>query len=118
MGEGGGKKVVDRSCLAERAAERVRRIKAAAEEAGLQVGDRLRVIKGEDMFERWRWGRVPMVGGGWLVTFRHDNSTELDTGADGSGAPTSRRAWPLESPATRDHTMTTEHTRARARGCA
>ena len=73
-GAGGGGKArgVDRSCLEEQAAGRARQIQAAAAEAGLEIGSRLRTIQGDNMFERWRWGRVSIEGGGWLVTFRHD----------------------------------------------
>ena len=60
------------------AAEKARRIRIAAAAAGLDVGSRLRRIKGEHMFDRWRWGRVPMDGGGWLVTFKHDTGAEWD----------------------------------------
>jgi len=36
------------------------------------------------MFERWRWGRVPIEGGGWLVTFRHEGVTrDEDAGHEG-----------------------------------
>ena len=78
MADGRTERVVDRSHLTAAAAERVKVVKEAAAAARLAVGERLRVIRDEHMFQRWRWGRVPMDGGGWLVTFRHDAAeTEL-----------------------------------------
>ena len=78
VADGRAERVVDRSHLTAAAAERGKVVKEAAAAAGLAVGERLRVIRDEHMFQRWRWGRVPMDGGGWLVTFRHDAAeTEL-----------------------------------------
>ena len=37
---------------------------------------RLRRVEGDNIFDKWRWGRVPMEGGGWLVTYQHDLSDE------------------------------------------
>ena len=63
---------MDRACLVVQAGERAREIKSAAAAAGLELGSRLRKIEGERILERWRWGRIPIEGGGWLVTFMHD----------------------------------------------
>ena len=42
----------------------------------MEIGMRLRRVEGDKIFDRWRWGRVPMEGGGWLVTYQHDPSDE------------------------------------------
>ena len=54
------------------------RVKAAAETAGLEIGMILRRVEGDNIFDKWRWGRVPMEGRGWLVTYRHDPSDDED----------------------------------------
>ena len=65
----------------------MQQIRAAAAAAGLEIGDRLRAIRGEHMFDRWRWGRVPMAEGGWLVTYLHDPIAdwEVETKEEGEG---------------------------------
>ena len=55
---------MDRACLVVQAEERAREIKSAAAAVGLEIGSRLRKIEGERIFERWRWGRIPIEGGG------------------------------------------------------
>ena len=50
-------------------------MRAAATAAGLNIGTRLRRIVGDNLFHKWRWGRVPMAGGGCVVTYRHDLSS-------------------------------------------
>ena len=80
-----GRRGIDRASLAGSASERARRIQLAAAAAGMAIGGRLKKIEGEHMFDRWRWGRVPMEGGGWLVTFTHDPRAEWDDIRGGMG---------------------------------
>ena len=70
--DGGSRRVIDRTCMSEQASARMARVRAAAETAGMEIGMRLRRVEGDKIFNRWRWGRVPMEGGGWLVTYQHD----------------------------------------------
>ena len=87
LGGGAGRKTMDRTCLQGDEDERMRRMREAAAAAGLRLGDRLRRIQGEHIFDKWRWGRVPIEGGGWLVTFRHDPMAgwEVEDGMDRDG---------------------------------
>lgn len=73
---------IDRSQLKVQGAERMVRVRKSAALTGLQIGTRLRKIVGDGIFEKWRWGRVPMVGGGWLVTYQHDPSDSDEEGRD------------------------------------
>ena len=80
-GQGGGKgerRMMPRECLVEAEDQRMSRVRESAAAAGMKIGGRLRKIQGEHMFHRWRWGRVPMEGGGWLVTFQHDPVAEWE----------------------------------------
>ena len=70
--DGGSRRVTDRACMSEQASARMARVRAAAETAGMEIGMRLRRVEGDKIFDKWRWGRVPMEGGGWLVTYQHD----------------------------------------------
>ena len=61
------------------------RVRAAATAAGLNIGTRLRRIVGDNIFHKWRWGRVPMAGGGGLVTYRHDLGSSAALEIEDSG---------------------------------
>ena len=71
------------AALTARWAEAMAVISEEAAEWRLAVGGRLRDIVGGGMYERWRWGRVPMQGGrGWLVTYHHGGRGESGARAD------------------------------------
>ena len=70
--------MIDRTCMSVQAGARMVRVKAAAETAGLDIGMRLRRVEGDKIFDTWRWGRVPMEGGGWLVTHQRDPGGDDD----------------------------------------
>ena len=60
--------------MSEHADARMARVRAAAETAGMEIGMRLRRVEGDTIFDKWRWGRVPMEEGGWLVMYQHSPS--------------------------------------------
>ena len=72
--------MIDRTCMSGQADARMIRAKEAAETAGLEIGMGLRRVEGDTIFDRWRWGRVPMEGGvaGDVVTYQHDPSGDDD----------------------------------------
>ena len=80
-----GRRHVDRGLLKTQALERMARVRAAATAAGLNIGTRLRRIVGDNIFHKWRWGRVPMARGGWLVTYRHDLGSSAALEIEDSG---------------------------------
>jgi len=83
VGGGGGVGGGRAAALTERWAAAMAEIRVEAAEWKLAVGGRLRDIVGVGMYERWRWGRVPMQGGkGWLVTYQHGGRGEFGVRAD------------------------------------